>query len=86
MENGIDTGVRRMNDERAEKIMEDVASKLADMGFDAVVVTGCYMNDDGHTASATSGRGNWYARVGMLQELVVVENARLVGHAMRHGG
>lgn len=56
-----------MKNEDAEKLLNQMALHLYEMGFDSVQILATWM-DGGHTKSLKKGAGNWYARQHLAAE------------------
>jgi hypothetical protein len=63
--------------ERVGELMKKAAADLREAGCEAVQIVVCYRDADS-TAMACTGQGNWYARRGMLQEILEKDKAKLL--------
>lgn len=62
--------------EMAERLVSEFAERALSYGFDSVQVVGSLMLDNGDTRALDCGRGNWFARVGLVREFLNADKAR----------
>jgi hypothetical protein len=58
-----------MDLDEAQVVLDKVAAQLSEH-FDAVQIMVTWLGPDGGTLMESRGRGNWFARMGMAQEMV----------------
>lgn len=56
--------------ERIASKVDAALSMLEDVGFDATMFMGTWVNELGQTARIRKGTGNWYAQTGMMAEMM----------------
>lgn len=68
---------------RMQKALDDAGNMLKSAGFDACVVAGSFVNENGETELLSSNFGNFYAQNGMMtymlkkrQHTAVIESER----------
>jgi hypothetical protein len=50
--------------------------------FDAVQIFVTCPEDDGGTMCYYDGAGNWYARIGMVKEMIEIDRAKTLSHEL----
>lgn len=60
----------------------DKALRVLTEHFDAIQFVGTFVDDNGQTHLLTRGMGNWYARVGAIQEFLERDQAQTTANAI----
>jgi hypothetical protein len=62
------------------KGLVDQALEALSEHFDALQIVGTFMDDNNQTHLVTLGTGNWYARIGAVQEFLTKDEAATTAH------
>lgn len=73
-----------MSEETQERLNGLMDKMLAELGehFEAIQILGTFVDDDGHTARASRGVGNWYARQGLAREFLDMDAAQTTAYEL----